>query len=181
VRSGTSVLYTSPSYSDGPPTINTSSLCLGVGCYTFAINDNYGDGINGAAYSQCGQDGYYYIIDPNGDTLVTMAAADFGNGTTHNFCITAPSSVDPALSVLTDLNIYPNPNQGQFTVDLKLNSSSELEIQLINSLGQIMKSYNYGNSAVHQIGLSLEDNTAGMYFVKLNFGNETIIRKVIKQ
>jgi hypothetical protein len=181
VRSGTSVLYTSPSYSDGPPTINISSLCLGVGCYTFAINDNYGDGINGAAYSQCGQDGYYYIIDPNGDTLVTMAAADFGSGTTHNFCITAPSSVDPAFSKLTDLNIYPNPNQGQFTIDLKLNSSADLEIQIINSLGQIMKSYNYGNSSVHQISLNLQDESAGMYFVKLNFGNETIIRKVVKQ
>jgi hypothetical protein len=68
-----------------------------------------------------------------------------------------------------------------FTIDLKLNSSADLEIQIINSLGQIMKSYNYGNSSVHQISLNLQDESAGMYFVKLNFGNETIIRKVVKQ
>jgi hypothetical protein len=181
VRSGTSVLYTSPSYSDGPPTINISSLCLGVGCYTFAINDDYGDGINGAAYTQCGQDGYYYIIDPNGDTLVTMAAADFGNGTTHNFCITAPSSVDPAISKLTDLNIYPNPNHGQFTLDLKLNNSADLEIQIINSLGQILRTSNYSAASEYQLNLNLQDEASGMYFLKLNFANETVIRKVVKQ
>jgi hypothetical protein len=181
ILSGSTVLYTSPSYSDGAPTIYTSSLCLGVGCYTFSIADSYGDGINGAAYSQCGQDGYYYIIDPNGDTLVTMGVADFGNGTTHNFCITAPSSVDPAISKLTDLNIYPNPNQGQFTLDLKLNNSAGLEIQIINSLGQILKTSNYNAAAEYQVNLNLQDEAAGMYFVKLNFANETVIRKVVKQ
>ena len=33
--------------------------CLTQGCYTFVLTDEYGDGLNGAAWNQCGVDGNY--------------------------------------------------------------------------------------------------------------------------
>lgn len=69
------------------------SYCLPIGCYTFYINDSYGDGMHGSQWQNCSIDGDYYIIGENGDTLVQMTAAnsDFGFGTSHDFCVTSPN------------------------------------------------------------------------------------------
>ena len=43
--------------------------CLTEGCYTLTITDDYGDGLNGAAWGQCGVDGYYEALDSSGTVL----------------------------------------------------------------------------------------------------------------
>jgi len=181
VRSGATVVYTSPSYVDGTPTIYNSTLCLGVGCYTFAINDDYGDGINGAQYPLCGQDGYYYIINPNGDTVVTMALADFGAGTTHNFCITTPSFVENTASQVNNVHIFPNPNNGRFTVALSLNQSIAAKLQVYNVMGQLLQTNELNAASFYNFNIDLSAEAAGLYFVKLVVGDEVITRKVVKQ
>lgn len=181
ILSGTNVIYSSPGYPDGNPTIYNSTLCLGVGCYTFSISDAYGDGINGAQYSQCGQDGYYYIVDPAGDTVVTMSVADFGTGTTHNFCITAPSSIENAVSQVNNVQIFPNPNNGRFTVALSLGQSMTAELQVYNAMGQLLQTKEQNGANFYNYNLDLSAEAAGLYFVKIVVGNEVITRKVVKQ
>jgi PKD repeat protein len=92
-------LYTGGGYSDnvGGQLIN-SSFCLPVGCYTFAINDTYGDGLYGSQWQNCAINGNYSITDENGNVLVQMTApnADFGFGTTHQFCVVAPNNMNDA-------------------------------------------------------------------------------------
>lgn len=76
----------------------TESFCLPVGCYTFSINDSYGDGMYGSQWQSCSINGDYAITDENGNTLVQMTAAnaDFGFGTTHEFCVVAPNNMNDA-------------------------------------------------------------------------------------
>ena len=76
----------------------TESVCLPVGCYTFSINDTYGDGMYGSQWNTCSINGDYAITDENGNTLVQMTAtnADFGFGTTHEFCVVAPNNMNDA-------------------------------------------------------------------------------------
>ena len=63
----------------------TIPVCLATECYTFVINDSYGDGISG---NGCGQGaGNYFITDnASGATLVTMTTASYGFGTSHSLC-----------------------------------------------------------------------------------------------
>jgi hypothetical protein len=65
------------------------NLCLTPGCYDFYINDSYGDGMFGSQYPSCAIDGDYTITDGSGNVLVQMTAtnADYGTGTSHNFCL----------------------------------------------------------------------------------------------
>lgn len=84
-------LYTGGNYSNNSnvQTI-TESFCLPVGCYTFFINDQFGDGMNA---NGCSFNGDYSISDENGNILVQMSAlnADFGFGTSDDFCVFSPN------------------------------------------------------------------------------------------
>lgn len=77
---------------------NNYALCLPVGCYTFNIIDTYGDGMYGSQWQNCSVNGNYYMTDEGGATLFQMTAAnaDFGYGTSHNFCVIAPNVFNDA-------------------------------------------------------------------------------------
>lgn len=67
--------------------------CLPVGCYTFTINDSYGDGLFGSQWQNCSVNGNYFMTGANGASLFEMTAANgnFGNTASHNFCINPPN------------------------------------------------------------------------------------------
>ncbi len=82
-----------PGNADG--TTVSEIFCLAEGCYTFTIFDSFGDGMSGASYTSCGFDGDYQITGDDGTVLVEMTApgADYGDFSTHTFCI--DGSVEP--------------------------------------------------------------------------------------
>ena len=82
--------------------INVENVCLASGCYVFIINDSYGDGLYGSQWT-CTVDGNYFMEDQTGANLFQMTAAngDFGNQTSHNFCITSNVSLDAGLSAVS--------------------------------------------------------------------------------
>lgn len=82
----------------GNLTTTTWEFCLSEGCYNLTINDDFGDGMAGTLYGSCGIDGNYFVTDSQGNTLVQMAAANYGDGITESFCIVVdgePGCVDP--------------------------------------------------------------------------------------
>ena len=80
---------------------NVENVCLASGCYVFIINDSYGDGLYGSQWT-CTVDGDYFMEDETGANLFQMTApnSDFGNQTSHNFCITSNVSLDAGLSAV---------------------------------------------------------------------------------
>lgn len=74
--------------------------------------------------------------------------------------------------------VYPNPNSGEFTIDLG-KEYSEVSLQIYNVLGQIISSEKYDSiKTIHQEITGEE----GVYFVKINSthaGSKTL--KVLKQ
>lgn len=96
------IVSTGGNYSNvnGGETI-TETLCLSTGCYTFNITDDYGDGLYGSQWN-CNVDGDYYMVDNNGNTLFELTApnSDFGNGTSHNFCISSNLALDAGIGAI---------------------------------------------------------------------------------
>ena len=70
-------------------TNDVRTICLSSGCYTFTINDNYGDGLKGSQYQGCSTDGDFNMKDANNNILFEMNAPDgnFGYSETHQFCV----------------------------------------------------------------------------------------------
>ncbi|MCH2231718.1 MAG: cellulase family glycosylhydrolase [Crocinitomicaceae bacterium] len=110
-------------------TLVSEEFCLVDSCYTFTINDSFGDGMNGVP-SGCPINGYYNILNAaNGDTLASMIALDgaYGNQEVNPFCVTTACSVTATSSIsnescvsLSDGSISVNPSSGSgpFTYSL---------------------------------------------------------------
>jgi len=71
------ILYSGGPY-NVPNTLNTISLCLPAGCYTFTINDTYGDGIC------CSFGNGYYNIKQGTTTLIS--GGQFASQEIKSFC-----------------------------------------------------------------------------------------------
>ena len=81
-----------------------------------------------------------------------------------------------------NISVYPNPNNGEFTVSFKSQASSFLYgIQVYNSIGVQVYSTNrtsIGKTLQKQVDLS--NFPAGIYFVTVTIGEQQAIHKVIK-
>jgi lysyl endopeptidase len=82
-------LYTGGPYTDGTGgTTMNEQWCLGFECYTFVINDTYGDGMYGSQYGSCTVNGTYTITHDGNIIAQTIAAnSNFGNQESNPFCI----------------------------------------------------------------------------------------------
>ncbi len=107
-------------------------------------------------------DVYYTFTDANGctgsDTLTLIVSACVG--ITEN-------------QAATTFSIIPNPNAGNFILQLSENNS---QIEITDVLGNIVfrsREINSGN-----VNLSLENQAAGIYFVRVTNGNRTGVQRL---
>ena len=77
---------------------------------------------------------------------------------------------------LGGVSIYPNPNNGEFTIELV--SLNNTYITITNVLGQIIKSQKA--ELINQINLSLFEK--GVYFINVMENNQSVYRgSIIKE
>jgi len=100
------VLYEQLSNSLGSLQTFTYNYCIPEGCYTFIINDTYGDGMAGADLWGCASNGNYTITDAYGNDVVQMTVANYGFGTSHAFCLSPV--VTPGCIFINACNFDPN-------------------------------------------------------------------------
>jgi hypothetical protein len=117
------------------------------------------------------------IITPNVTTQYTVTGTG-ANGCLSSFVI--KQSVELCTEITENFlkgvhfKIYPNPNNGQFYVE----SAVELEIELFNGLGQILKREHL-LTGVNVI--SLDGNAPGVYFIRYEGLHPGTSSKIIKQ
>lgn len=104
------------------------------------------------------------------------------NGTNSNGCVNSAlftQSVSACtginqVSVLTsDLKVYPNPNNGDFI----LTTSTDINLNIVNSLGQLVKTVSLNESNSRQLTISNFAN--GIYYIVGQEGDQTIKQKII--
>jgi hypothetical protein len=146
-------------------------------------------GISGATYLwSTGATSQWISIDSTG----------YGIGT-HTFSVTVTNSngcsgsdavnvtFDPCVDIAENeqevqLEIYPNPNQGQFTVNIDGMLGQGATLQVLNLLGAQV--YEYKQLAPEQaqtIRIELEQVPAGFYLLRLLHHDKMLIRKVVIQ
>ena len=78
------------------------------------------------------------------------------------------------------LQIYPNPNTGQFTLEMDLQEETKLNIKFYHFTGQLIYSEVIGNvigNYTQQIDLN--GYSKGVYFVQISIDNSILTRKVV--
>ena len=139
-------------------------------CYTFTINDSFGDGI----CCQYGA-GTFQLQDTDG-TVLFDGNGSFDNSFSHIFqAEDILSTTENALS--ERIQIYPNPVTTD--VNIQINGESNLSYDIITIVGQKIKT-GVLNNGVHRI--SLKDQASGVYFIQISntLTNERVSKKIIK-
>lgn len=102
-------------------------------------------------------------------------------GAAYVFDVNAPNNLG-TLSITEDnfgdsLKVYPNPNQGSFTVNLG-KIYNQIDISITNSLGQFIQKHKY--QSLEEVPLDINADS-GVYFIKISTENgKSALLKMIK-
>jgi len=119
---------------------------------------------------------------PAATTPYSLIVTDF-NGCTHNDFVTV--TVDPCAGIAENtsslyMNIFPNPNNGIFTVALEGQKGTEqFNIQVMSTSGQIV----YTEMVItinmkYEKQINISDCANGIYFVKVQGNGNYITKKI---
>ena len=81
---------------------------------------------------------------------------------------------------LSELILRPNPTTGMAILDITFANPTDVSIELLNPIGQIL--WNEKSSAVQsrQFELNLNDHSSGMYFVRIVANNQIHLERLMK-
>lgn len=143
----------------------TKTFCLPIKCYIFTIFDEYSDGIC------CGYgNGSYTITDPWGG--VVASGGEFGASEATNFCA---NSIDD-LELASSIQLYPNPTNGVFSVEVPLSLKSA-NIEVLDMMGKVVMTTALSGQSRSTVDLS--DLEGGSYYVRFYGGEKTASKKVV--
>ncbi|MCB0793827.1 MAG: T9SS type A sorting domain-containing protein [Flavobacteriales bacterium] len=133
-------------------------------CYKFEITDAYGDGIC------CAYGNGYYKIMQTGTSNVYIQGGEFGGEEDRPMTAKVNASIEEN-SLQSGLNIFPNPSNGLVTMDLNMERSASVSVELFNVLGEKVMdlSRTYGAGAQRDV-LDLSLLSDGRYTLQLTAG-----------
>lgn len=80
-----------------------------------------------------------------------------------------------------NLNIFPNPTNGIFTVNLEFESAVDMRLELTNILGQpVLNVEDVKNTQTLRRDYNLNHLAQGIYIFTIRTGEQTIVRRVVK-
>ncbi len=114
-----------------------------------------------AANGQCGSDLYY--------SNITIAQGQNGGDV----------SVTEEGAAL-HLNIFPNPTTDRLQLAFELSKATNLNVDLMNPSGQLISSQQQNAALKGKFDFDLSGLAAGVYFVRISYDNEVIVKPVSK-
>ncbi len=92
-------------------------------------------------------------------------------------------SITPSISVETygfdNFKVFPNPNNGRFTVRLNSTLTSEVSIEIFDIRGRHMYSSTQGNAGDLRQGIILHGVQTGVYILRASDGKRTAIKRIV--
>lgn len=118
----------------GGSTLNLD-VCLALGCYTFTIIDEYGDGI-------CCQygNGAYTVTNQFGQSVAT--GGSFADSESTDFCLTS-TSIDEIEA--SDVRIFPNPSDASVRL---MSPNTILSASMTDMTGRVIYTYQVPSSLI---------------------------------
>ncbi|MDC0303939.1 T9SS type A sorting domain-containing protein [Flavobacteriales bacterium] len=144
-------------------TIYNDTLGLPPGCYTFHLYDSEDDGLSYWAYPAQGTG--YCRLKENGGGYYETFKAEFGGHITHGFSIGILASLQER-NTETFVEVYPNPNEGQFTMEIA-GFNGDFDVSVLNMHGQLMTKKQISVIDFYEERFNLKDAKSGLYFVRI--------------
>ncbi|MBW8052049.1 MAG: T9SS type A sorting domain-containing protein [Cytophagales bacterium] len=176
-------------------------------CDTPAAAFSYTDSLLTVSFSDSSTDAVSWLWNfGNGDTsFLQHPVYTYTIGGTYNICLIVNNSCGSdstcdSIDVITtgfselslfgaDLNIYPNPNTGQFTLKINLQEKTHLSVNLYKVNGQLIYTNDSPNFTVSRplgkglvnLFIDLSNHSKGIYYVQILTDKGVLTKKVIYQ
>ncbi|MBS4014391.1 MAG: T9SS type A sorting domain-containing protein, partial [Bacteroidetes bacterium] len=168
---------------------------------TFVVKDEDGDVITGASVELDAYDGndnagdiwggsgFVYEVWASGDYEYTVSAEGFKPASDIILSVVEDLTINVVLEDETigiseidnNVKIYPNPSRGVFNVEI-YEISGQIELTVVNYQGQLVQTQTTeSNGLGSRYKLNLQHLSKGIYYLKIQSGNTTIIRKIVLQ
>ncbi|MCK5838197.1 MAG: T9SS type A sorting domain-containing protein, partial [Bacteroidales bacterium] len=91
------------------------------------------------------------------------------------------SGIDENLYQL-DVNLFPNPNTGTFTIELKADQNDLLNLKIVDARGTVVfEEKNVHLNGIHTKNLNLSDLQEGIYYLLIDSDKVHVVKKVVIQ
>ncbi|WP_299116565.1 reprolysin-like metallopeptidase [uncultured Winogradskyella sp.] len=180
----------SPQQASGFQELSNGS-CTGTANTDFTYDDEAGT-INCANFNSGGSGqpaetlSLYDGQDSNGQWvfLITDISVNGTTGTINTVTITICSGTTEAVLgdndfELNDFALFPNPNNGDFTLQFNSNSGKDINLNVYDISGKLVYNNNYDSTSRFDKQINLNNVSAGIYIMKVNDGDKSVTRKLI--
>lgn len=115
----------------------------------------------------------HYALSPPCMITKNISYTDYGNNTGKRML----EEEDELILNDQSLNIYPNPTNGKF--NMEFNKASVQKITVYSVLGDIISEINIPSDSGN-VSFDLSEQPNGIYFIRINAGENTMMKKIIK-
>lgn len=144
-----------------------------IGCYRLEVYDSYGDGIN-AGYGAGG----FQLIRHDGVILLTDNGK-FGSMARYMINVDQVAGVED-VAINNEVTIYPNPTEGNTTINISLINDANVDLSVYNMYGQLIHvmGQNRLSQGMNSITLDATQFASGIYLVKVVIDGEVHTQKL---
>jgi subtilisin-like proprotein convertase family protein len=117
----------------------------------------------------------------------TLSATDFYNadpGTVNSWSVEVCTQTITASAEsfgLSNFSLYPNPNNGNFTVQFNSESTNDVTIKVHDLRGREVFTKSYQNNGLFNQSMQLNDIQSGVYLVTVQDGARKEVKKIVVQ
>lgn len=91
----------------------------------------------------------------------------------RNFVLKAPAS--SPTSQMT-VKVYPNPSNGQFTIEIVSSAETMQKVNVYNTFGQVVESFSNINTNLFRIRMQ---QPAGIYYLETITDRDRVLKKIL--
>jgi hypothetical protein len=115
---------------------------------------------------------FYKITANDGE----LDATDY----TGNYSVTVVNGISNPDGIVT-MNIFPNPSNGLFTLEMNASKAGTFKVEIINIQGQIIYSNEIHQNGFYKDQIDITKENSGVYYIRVNDGNSTKVSKFMIQ
>ena len=162
------ILFSGGPYTQSGALIQETFVFEESDCHIFTIHDS---GNNGLAIP-----GFFALF--YGGNIQIISGTSFGSMAFSQFDVDATVAVEE-FEKPVEISVYPNPVINQGFVSFSLLESKSVTIEIFNSVGQLINKTDKGmmNPGIYDFELATKGLDKGVYFVKVNIGQDQITEK----
>ena len=119
------------------------------------------------------EEGLFYV-----NYKVTDLSGNRSAEATRMVNVIANTSVEDVMNAENVLAVYPNPNNGKLKLKSLGNLKSEMKIEVLDILGNRIKSVVIGKNDMTEKVLDLSVQSSGVYFIHIEIDDKTFVKKI---